>query len=435
MSRYINCFILMCLIMVIIFGCAKGSNHDEPIILYVQYPDERLFMQQYAIEFESQYDNIKIYIMNNHDNGIEQPDIFYIPTVEEYTSMYHNGSLMPLSSFLKKDPLDTSNRAAELGVQVVQSYSDNTLYALPTFVLGMGLFYNKNLFDQYGIPYPVDKMSWEEVFELAQRFPALNEAGEPIYGLTHDFYQYYLYGYLENIAATERLQYFDPQTWKMNVQNPLWENILEMVIPAIEAGHVDISEHNSPLDGLSWGDFLNGHSAMIVHYSPYVNNIITYLENHPQNAFDWDIVSAPVDPDQPDYFNQYSVEQLFAINTDSDNKEAAWKLLHFIFNKSFYASKSNNNGPIVIGTFQGANVADKNVDSMFMLHYSSPYVDAGRSLPTDLWLQIIDLMNRELMTVVNKQKSISEALSTIEAEGQVLLDMVKAEMESQSIQH
>lgn len=44
------------------------------------------------------------------------------------------------------------------------------------------LFYNKDLFDRYGVPYPTNAMTWDDVLALAKRFPTKGEGEGRIYG-------------------------------------------------------------------------------------------------------------------------------------------------------------------------------------------------------------------------------------------------------------
>ena len=50
------------------------------------------------------------------------------------------------------------------------------------------IFYNKDMFNKYGIPLPEDRMSWEKkLFELAQRFPTDGAKDKRVYGLSFGY--------------------------------------------------------------------------------------------------------------------------------------------------------------------------------------------------------------------------------------------------------
>lgn len=46
---------------------------------------------------------------------------------------------------------------------------DGSIYAIPKDYDGIGLFYNKAIFDEMGVDYPTDDMSWDELKDLATK--------------------------------------------------------------------------------------------------------------------------------------------------------------------------------------------------------------------------------------------------------------------------
>ena len=61
------------------------------------------------------------------------------------------------------------------------------LYGLSPSFYSQVIFYNKDMFNKYGIPLPEDRMSWEKVFELAQRFPTDGAKDKRVYGLSFGY--------------------------------------------------------------------------------------------------------------------------------------------------------------------------------------------------------------------------------------------------------
>jgi multiple sugar transport system substrate-binding protein len=43
------------------------------------------------------------------------------------------------------------------------------IYGVPTWCLTYWMFYNKNMFDEAGIPYPTPEMTWTEYTEVAKK--------------------------------------------------------------------------------------------------------------------------------------------------------------------------------------------------------------------------------------------------------------------------
>ncbi|AZR73254.1 hypothetical protein BBF96_07560 [Anoxybacter fermentans] len=98
--------------------------------------------------------------------GGTPPDIFYLSQefVPDYASKW---VLMNLTPILKKDPeidLDDYYSAA-----LETSRYQGQLYGLPWIYQPFILYYNKDLFDKFNVPYPKSCMSWEQFVDLAQK--------------------------------------------------------------------------------------------------------------------------------------------------------------------------------------------------------------------------------------------------------------------------
>jgi multiple sugar transport system substrate-binding protein len=81
------------------------------------------------------------------------------------------------------------------------------------------LFYNKDIFDKFAVPYPKDGMNWEETIELAKRltrtvdkiqYKGLAEPGE------------------RNFASIMKIPYFDPKTKKAVINTDKWKKVFEL---------------------------------------------------------------------------------------------------------------------------------------------------------------------------------------------------------------
>jgi multiple sugar transport system substrate-binding protein len=57
-----------------------------------------------------------------------------------------------------------------LTIDGIQSYSNQgEIYGLPLSYNFSALFYNKDIFDKFGVPYPKDKSTWDQIIELAKK--------------------------------------------------------------------------------------------------------------------------------------------------------------------------------------------------------------------------------------------------------------------------
>ncbi|OEH56462.1 ABC transporter substrate-binding protein [Oceanobacillus sp. E9] len=92
--------------------------------------------------------------------GGSGPDIFWMngPNFYEYVD---SNLIENLESYIDDDPQFAKENYYET---VLDLYSfEDELYAAPYFVDSIGLFYNKLLFDEAGVPYPDNSWTWEDI--------------------------------------------------------------------------------------------------------------------------------------------------------------------------------------------------------------------------------------------------------------------------------
>ena len=111
-------------------------------------------------------------------SGGQMPDVFWMHS--NTAQMYmENDLIYPLDDFIAEDDaIDLENYYDG----IVNLYkSDGLQYALPKDHDTIALLYNKAIFDKYGVDYPTDDWSWDDVLAAAT---AITEAGKDdgVYG-------------------------------------------------------------------------------------------------------------------------------------------------------------------------------------------------------------------------------------------------------------
>lgn len=146
------------------------SNHGEA--------DQPLF-EKVIDNFHAAYSDITIEYLdlagtefynsiNTQGVGGQLPDIWYTRTfdVPVYGSKGWTTNLQPL---IDRD-------AEEVDVddfwpaQILQMEWKGDLYALPYDFSNVGIYFNKQMFDEAGIPYPTDEWEWPDLLDLALNF-------------------------------------------------------------------------------------------------------------------------------------------------------------------------------------------------------------------------------------------------------------------------
>ncbi|MCC2686447.1 MAG: transporter substrate-binding protein [Paenibacillaceae bacterium] len=77
-----------------------------------------------------------------------------------------DADLMPL---IKKNNIDLSKFDPSSLDFVNSASGDGKIYLLPVWTVADGTFYNKDIFDKFGVAYPKDNMTWDQVLELARK--------------------------------------------------------------------------------------------------------------------------------------------------------------------------------------------------------------------------------------------------------------------------
>ncbi|MCD8052275.1 MAG: sugar ABC transporter substrate-binding protein [Clostridiales bacterium] len=111
-------------------------------------------------------------------SGGDMPDVFWMHS--NTSQMYmENDLLLNLDDYIAADDaIDLDNYYEGI---VALYNSDGVQYAVPKDHDTIALLYNKAIFDEYGIDYPTDDWSWDDVYEAAA---AITEAGaaDGVYG-------------------------------------------------------------------------------------------------------------------------------------------------------------------------------------------------------------------------------------------------------------
>lgn len=181
-------------------GCGGGSGENSPaskpnepsentsaekvdLRYAIWNADQAPALQTIIDEFEAENKDIHVELevvqfdqywvkLEAGASGSSLPDVFWMnaPNFQKYAS---NDILMDLSGV---EGIDFSNYADSL----VELYTyEGKNYGVPKDYDTIGLWYNKEIFDNAGVPYPDQTWTWEKVVEAAQQ---LNDPANNIYG-------------------------------------------------------------------------------------------------------------------------------------------------------------------------------------------------------------------------------------------------------------
>lgn len=237
--------------------------------------------------------------------GGNLPDLLWVQP-SGFGGFVENGLLTDLTD--KVDTLDTEEfqpGVLELG-QV-----DGTQYAMTRDRSTVQIGYNKDMFDEAGIPYPEDDWTMDEFLEISKKLTVKDGERTVQFGIENF--------YLKELLTAYGTSMLDPVTAAVKLDDP-------QTIEAIAFSQALVNEYNAQptgaqQEGLS-NLFLSGVAAMRMT-GPW-----DWIEYEKNADFEFDVVPLPVGSDKG---TQSSAAYLpISINADTEYPEEAWELLEFL---------------------------------------------------------------------------------------------------------
>lgn len=234
----------------------------------------------------------------------------YLSNLQKYDVLY---DISPLIASQKFD-LDKFDPGYIRDSKVASK--NNEMYGIPFNVNFHALYYNKNLFDKFGAPYPKDGMTWDETYELAKKVTRF-ENGVQYRGLD--------LGNIVWVGQPFRLTYVDANTEKAIVTSEQWKRVFEM-------GRKFSNLVEGPFKA-SQNTFLKDQTDAMLLFV----NLFDQLGKAP--GLDWDVAQYPSYPDLPNVYGNASVN-LIMITKSSKHKEQALQVIETITADDFQLERS-----------------------------------------------------------------------------------------------
>lgn len=155
---------------------AENTSNKEKVTLKLAIWDEKLkdTVNQVITIYNQDHPNVEVAVTITPVKdywtktqaslvGSDGPDLFMMngPNFNKFASL---GLLTDLQPLIDKEQLDTS--VYPQGINDLYKLNGHA-YGIPFFLGSIGLFYNKELFDKAGVPYPDDTWTWDTLKEQA----------------------------------------------------------------------------------------------------------------------------------------------------------------------------------------------------------------------------------------------------------------------------
>jgi multiple sugar transport system substrate-binding protein len=287
-------------------------------------------------------------------------DIYYA-TVGNFESALKTYDLqVDMAELIKKHGIDTSRFEPTL-LAAMRGNTGGPLFGLPVQTGIQALYYNKGIFDKFGMAYPKDGMTWDEAAELSKKLTRFAD-GKQIYGFGATF------GHTIRSNAFS-LARVDKQTETPTIfTDPSWKTFYETLFVKMMPGDAynQRFSQNMTLDGIN-GFIKDQEVAMLAFFSQL------YLTNPEElKLMNWDIVSLPTFRELPGVGSQH-YPMYFGVTKLSSNPAAATEVLKYMVSDEFQLGLARKGWMSSLGTEkvrqeygQDTPFKDKNFKALFI---------------------------------------------------------------------
>jgi multiple sugar transport system substrate-binding protein len=383
----------------------------KPVVINVfenssTYTQEQ-FMDLYGSKIQKKYPNLsfKLYSANKANGGGTLPeliaqgvsiDLVKVSGASFYSLMSDNRLENDVSDLIKLYGYDVNKLYPAVLDQMKQFGTNGQMYGIPNAAVSTALFYNKDIFDKFGVAYPKDGMTWDDVYELARKLTR-QDGGVQYMGFQEG------YGHLFPVNQLSQ-GYIDTKTNKATLNNDNWKKIIENFARFHRIdGNAFVPSYVDPF----WKD---GRVAMVAAQSggswDFANT----------TTINWDLVELPRFKDAPKAGPGLQLP-FYAISSTSKNRNQAFLAAAYIGSEEFQKefAKLGYVPPIKIDNLMSVlgtgvpKLAGKNLKAAVPLEAAaSPY-------PFNSYFsQVPGFLNTAYTTVVGGQKDANTALREAE---------------------
>ncbi|WP_337102165.1 ABC transporter substrate-binding protein [Paenibacillus sp. YIM B09110] len=235
------------------------------------------------------------------------------------------GYLAPLDELAA----NTDVNLDELYGQFLVKEKDDKSYFLRTDVGQWYVFYNKKIFDDAQVAYPAGKWTWSQYIETAKK---LTNPDKEIYGSLMLDYDNYLYFTARQKDVTP---YKNDGT--SNYDDPAYKEALQFFSDLGNVHKIQPSWSEFKTQKVAWDAFMTGKYGMHLIGGWYMG-LLTDKKTYPID-WKWGITQVPV-PDSGDGDRTLAAGGAFGVNSNSKNKEAAFKFVNYLAQNLYKKSNS-----------------------------------------------------------------------------------------------
>lgn len=306
-------------------GAADGGDKGQPAEVPPKPATLNFFYNGYSKQLveelqqkvEAKYPHIKLNMII-HGKGSTIEDTLAAGTNLDLVAFSAGGLFTVIDLQLATDMTDLVkrhnfdlNRFSPSVLETIQSYYEGgKLMVMPYELNNNVLYYNKNIFDRFGVAYPKDGMTWNEVYELAKKLTRLDN------GVQYEGFQY---NHLNLVYKNQMaLPFVDPKTNKAAIHTDQWRKWLEQMTRFYQFD-------GNHLIGYGDGVFIR-RQEVAMYTGP---SLLDQLPDAVSKGMEWDMVSLPRFDGMENVGSQMNAP-FYAIPPTSTNRDEAFRVIAYL---------------------------------------------------------------------------------------------------------
>ena len=335
-------------------------NRNGIVLNYCTWDDERFYMEPMVEAFNATYPNIQIvdtYLDSDYYDDIisgmieeESYDIIGIRGFTKMVEYQQENVLIDMSQLIQNSDIDVT----DYGNMYNNISFEGKYYGMPTRSTCWVLVYNKDIFDRYNEPYPLN-LTWDEYRQVSLRIT--EKAKED--GVWGGYFAPWIY----NFSAVSRSSYLYDDDLSYSRES------LELLnaLMNIDKSHMTVTEMEE--SEYTWLEmFEQGKVAMMPEGEWFVGMVLDDIDEG-RTSVNWDLARMPIFEGQKEgtTWGQY---QMTGITTNCDHVEAAFNFIKYISGSpgatilAQHGMLGAYNDENIKAIYQ-ATVGDKNTDVFF----------------------------------------------------------------------
>jgi multiple sugar transport system substrate-binding protein len=301
-----------------------GAALKSPVTLHYYTNDNTKWLEFEKQLIAKKYPNVTLKVTLESEQKMDQlvtagelPD-FISFSLGSFWDLKSYGLISDMAPLMKKYRFDESRFIPGV-LESVRSYSEGGEMPFLPFELNSNvLFYNKAIFDKFGVSYPRDGMTWEELYELARKVSRKENGTE---------YKGFIFQH-QNLVWKNQLglPFVDPKTNKAAVNTPEWKKWLDVM-----GGFYFLP--NNDYKNVSF------YKDQTVAMWTGANIVSSVIEASASTGLSWDVVSLPQFSGGTSGGTQM-IAPFYAIPPGSKHKDEAFQVISYLLSEEVQVAKA-----------------------------------------------------------------------------------------------